>query len=691
MKYFFTLLAASLLAGGATAATLAPEAALKRAMAQNSKGMLRVAPASQMELRLTKETPAGEASLYVFAPANGAGFIVASASDRGEALLGWSETEAFDASNLPKGFAWWLEARAHAGAPRVATTTYDAIAPKCTTTWNQDTPYNDLCPMVGGRRSVTGCAATAIAQVMKAYEWPKQGVGTHTDNWEVNGQKYSATVNFSQTTYDWANMLDTYDAEGVNYNETQANAVATLIYHAGVASDMIYSPEMSGAMSPCVGAALINNFNYDAKMSLEMRDWYDQDDWDALVYSELAAGYPMMYCGQSNDGGHAFVCDGYKDGYYHINWGWGGACDGYFLLSDLDPESQGIGGSGDGSGFNSDQEILYNMRPFAGNSTPTPLFVLEGDLYTDKDEYKVATDVVCVNGTIYNYTFGTPTVTIGIKYEDEDGTAFDYEELETLALAIGDGYGDQEYEADGFPEGDYYISYVYKYDGTWYPVRHGLDANYRLHITNDGKTLTIDNPENADGVTVSFQSFTPNYNTDWIFEQNTTYTVKCSVTARRDFEDNLIMMIVDLDTTEGILESEPVSVKVDADGEPFVGEWTINTNCDLGSYMMVICNIPETEDEEPTVYGTVMIEVVAQGGVEAINADNAIKVTPTVTDGPVYLTGLAFGTRVSVYNISGAVVSSFIVSGDATVDLTGSPAGIYLIKAGEQVTRVVRR
>lgn len=198
-----------------------------------------------------------------------------------------------------------------------------------------------------GANCPTGCVATAMAQVVNYYKWPEkaEGIGTARDHFNQNYQ-----IDMSNDYFDWDNILDIYTnekSEVIAGNETQWNAVALLMRDIGYSVKSKYNRESTGSKSYNIPFALVNNFGFDKGAHMDYRNWYTDEQWDSLIYDNLSKYGPVIYSGVTKDGeGHEFVCDGYRsDGYYHFNWGWDGLSDGYFLLSSLSPEHQGIGGS----------------------------------------------------------------------------------------------------------------------------------------------------------------------------------------------------------------------------------------------------------------------------------------------------------------------------------------------------------
>lgn len=328
---------------------------------------------SQMSLVDTR-TVNGTAALYLFADQNG--FVVTSADDCVPVLLGYGENGSpLSVSDNPN-FNYWLDfisgrialavESGYTPAPR--NSDFDPMEPLCATMWNQNSPYNDLCPDYNGSKSVTGCVATGMAIMMKYHNWPDQGVGSLKYEWRNKPGQYLFT-DFSEYTFDWDNMLDVY---GNSANATQKTAVARLMRAAGGAVKMNYSSSASGAYSADIAPALANYFKYDKSLQYQMRDYYPLFEWEQMIYASLQATGPVIYCGASGSGGHCFICDGYSsNGLFHINWGWGGSSNGYFLLDVLDPASQGIGGSN--AGYNSNQDVVLFAKPDRdGTSVPNP-------------------------------------------------------------------------------------------------------------------------------------------------------------------------------------------------------------------------------------------------------------------------------------------------------------------------------
>ena len=281
------------------------------------------------------------------------GFAVIAADDLVPEVLGVSTSKYSEGQN--ENFKWWLEAVQGAvqyavqNGVKLNTIAPDPnkyptqVGPLMTTKWDQDEPYNDLLPQsIYGGQCITGCVATAMAQVLHYYRVPVSGIGTRTIYYPHGNTSGTAiTANFGDHVYDWDNMLDEYTYG--NYNEVQVNAVATLMRDCGVAADMEYggsnyTENGSGAYSTEAAAGLRTYFGIADAQCLE-RDYYNDADWMDEVYRALSEDGPIYYGGASySSGGHAFVLHGYKsDGMVYVNWGWSGSDDGYYNIDLLNP------------------------------------------------------------------------------------------------------------------------------------------------------------------------------------------------------------------------------------------------------------------------------------------------------------------------------------------------------------------
>ena len=304
---------------------------------------------------------------FVFDRGARGGFVVVAGDDRLPQVLAHGASGDFSQGLLPDAVRYWLnemnrqiaflqshdDVAAHVPAKRA-----QVVEPLLSTQWDQDVPYNNYCPtytLPNGdiNRAVTGCVATATAQVMNYYQWPDVGVGSHSYTCNVNNMTVTElSADYSQSVYRWDLMLDRYDASS---SAESCDAVARLMSDVGISVDMGYGSS-SGASEYAASQALKRYFKYANTCYWLNRDYYSAAEWDELMVAELSARRPVMYCGYAFDGGHAFVLDGVDaKGYYHVNWGWGGNFDGYFLVSVLAPTS--------GMDFKYMQDGLFGLVP----------------------------------------------------------------------------------------------------------------------------------------------------------------------------------------------------------------------------------------------------------------------------------------------------------------------------------------
>lgn len=348
--------------------------AMTKARKQGSKG----------EITLSQE------SYYVFPNANSKGFTIVSGDDRLPEIVGYSSQGSYDDNNLPEGFVSFMKAyqnlynkvnlgdaealknlaeiKAWRNKKNASAASTSAVAPLLgNIEWDQTSPYNNMCPKYDSVHvAATGCVATAMAQVMAYYKYPKQlkaDIPGYVNRW--NGIPMEIpTITREEGIYDWDNMLPKYNKEA-NATQQQKDAVAKLMYHCGAAVQMNYGPESAAAVS---ATKLAKYFGYDADLMMDLnRATFTLDKWMQIIDTELAAGRPVLYGGQASDGGHQFVCDG-KDGegLYHINWGWSGSQNGYFDLSLLNPEKGGTGSGSSTEGYNRLCSMTIGIAPDNG-------------------------------------------------------------------------------------------------------------------------------------------------------------------------------------------------------------------------------------------------------------------------------------------------------------------------------------
>ncbi len=554
------------------------------------------------------------------------GFVIVSGSDLTPDIIGYTDEGAFDAQNIPDNMKEWLqeytnqiawmekqgEATASASKVRKAPAGVKAaIAPLIQTKWNQVAPYNYQVPS----GCATGCVASAMAQMLY-YCNQKEGfpMGTIADiagyN-DGNGHDVSACTKAS---FDWANMQKTYTGSELT-TAPEAVAVATLMQYCGAAVRMRYA-STSSATTMFVSEALNTYFGFDHHLKNLYRNLYTNTEWEDIIYQELAANRPVLYGGKSSGGGHAFICDGYDaDGYFHINWGWGGLHDGYYLLSVVNPEKGGAGSGSAVDGYAMKQDAIIGFQKSTGDTTP------EAAVVSCQQFDYLGTATVAKNQTNFQFDFTTH-----VKSE----LTF------THTFVFGVGVYDDE---------DHLVGEIKEYTGAFeFPPSGASDITYRVYLNlkslTAGKTYTLKQMSRlssssdwnvcygsdayyvqavVDESDVTFTTVSPNYNltasditltTDGVVNTAQTITAKIKNTGTAPYR-SILYLIVDGEKKSG----------TDVNVEP--GESV------LASFSY-----------KPTVAGTQILQFTTdESGLKPISGGKSIKIesgvpsdnTPTLT------------------------------------------------------------
>ena len=329
-----------------------------------------------------KASAASNPAYYVF-NFDGGGWVIVSGEDSTEPVLGYSTTGRFTLEGAPANIRWWMEGRAsEIGAirsgiasarpavrkswknPRAGQNDNNYVVKYETAQWNQEAPYNNECPTVGGNRAVTGCVATAGAIVARHFCWPAAAEGT-TEAYSYTSDDTNNKVSIPAVTlgrsYDWNNMPLKY---GSNYSSAQGAAVAALMVDIGKASMMAYNYTYgSGTFDQNLLLGLQKHFKYSKQAFVAFRNGYSDQEWLAMLKDNLANVGPMVYGGADSEGGHEFVFDGYDaDNYFSVNWGWGGSDNGKFLVDGLIIASQNWA-------FSEGQSTIFGLEPDRNGTT----------------------------------------------------------------------------------------------------------------------------------------------------------------------------------------------------------------------------------------------------------------------------------------------------------------------------------
>ncbi len=376
-RFLLAVLALVAAAAGAGAAPVTPE----RALAVADRFLNGATKTGGRTLRLVwrgekpAEAPLAEPAYYVY-NADGGGFVIVAGDDAVTPVLAYSREGFFETEGMPENLADWMDglrtcilqvrADGRKPTPAVAEAWASASGPARagdevvieTALWNQRDPYNRLCPQVDGGRSVTGCVATAIAIVMRHYGYPAAGHGSLPDYvYETDtGRRRTQEGHLLGETYQWDKMPLKYVSG--RFTDEEADAVARLMFDVGVMMEMEYNPTGSGAYTQVAHEKLARYMDYDAGARMLEKGYFSNQEWLAMIREEIDAGRPLLYSGYDREGGHAFVADGYNsDGYIRFNWGWGGAANGFFALTDMD-------------GFTEGNLAVFGLVPDQGNEAP---------------------------------------------------------------------------------------------------------------------------------------------------------------------------------------------------------------------------------------------------------------------------------------------------------------------------------
>ena len=423
---------------------------------------------------------------YVFnAQRTGKGFVIVAGEDTGDEILGYSEHGTFDPQNMPPALAWWLQCyqqqteliRNGLAQPHRAPVIHEAIEPLVKTQWNQEEPYNGMLPINpmtadSTQYKHTGCVATAMAQILKYWSSEKGVIAIPGYSYDLqyqdsNGEVQTVTTEvdaLNDTTFNYAIMQNTYT---VADTATEAGKeVAMLMRYCGQAAGMIYYTAQGSA--PTSGKYFATYFGFNPYYQELKRTDYSSTAWDAIIYGELVAKRPVIYSGSKvSKAGHAFICDGYKDGLFHINWGWGGHYDGYFKLSEANSYGTGTGAGNGMDGYSFDQQAIIRIQPESTEpvSEETALMTVS-DLSVSGKSFTRANSsanfTVPVTFSIWNYTGFTYNFETGIGLYQGDSLLKTFP-FYTMELRDKEGFRNREMNLEfgsDLPTGNYTLKAI---------------------------------------------------------------------------------------------------------------------------------------------------------------------------------------------------------------------------------------
>lgn len=489
---------------------------------------------------ISRSNSSTENYYYVFGNENDApGFVIISADDRIQPILGYSFTNRFITENMPENIRFWLDAYSKTIAQIITSGNYKkaerelksaaVVGPLLgETQWNQLAPYYNDCPQISGKHCPTGCVATAMAQIMYYHKWPVTGKGSHS--YVSNSEAFNLSATFEGTKYDWENMTPRYNSSS---SAASKSAVAQLMYHCGVSCDMDYTIESSGAMENTAAHALYTYFGYDKGLHVIYADYYAPEAWPKLLKSELDAQRPIMYGGNNNNNeGHEFVCDGYdNNGLFHINWGWGGYQDGYFDITILNPNDVGTGGGSGAGGFSINASAVIGIQPDKGSALYDPAASLYIENLKTSATHINRNAKLPVDFTIWNMGTDTFSGEIGITLHNtnNDNTVILNSNNFSGTYAIKSLYGyDLNYEPvipSNINNGTYRLQISAKSSGnnTWQGLRAVLGDTQALilEITSSGIDIEETNLSSIEKMTSDNKGFIlyPNPATDYFYIQ----------------------------------------------------------------------------------------------------------------------------------------------------------------------------
>lgn len=640
--------------------------------------------------------------LYIWQNASGEGFVIMSADDCALPILGYSENGHIDVNQMPSNFAYWLQgfdseiedavsqniaqdettaaewtaiAHGQVMAPKSPT----AVNPLLSTYWDQGSPYNAMCPGSSWNRCPTGCVATAMAQVMKYWAYPPKGCGSHSYVCDNYG---TLSANFGNTTYNWSSMP--------NYCSSSNTHVATLMFHCGVATEMNYTTSGSGAQVLDYGygyasaeTAFHNFFGYKNTLNGQQKAAFTDSEWQNMLKTELNAGRPVLYSGygpDAEDGGHAFVCDGYNSSnYFHFNWGWSGSNDGYFLLTSLNP---GSGGWGGGSyNFTYGQLALFGVEPpalvlnAAFGLTPNSTTIQHGSTLSVSVNYKnISTS--SFSGSIRLVLLKGNTVAQVI------GT-------EASASLVANNIGTKNVSSlITVMPGEYRLALQYKPNGTndWINAGIGNGTNL-LNVT---VVLNPDMYENNNTAGTAYV-FTPTFSNNQTtvsttgsnFHEGDQYDYyKIDLPSGYRYAVNIRLHDA-ADSGNGQLYTNDAIMKISKNG----GSWgaAIDTIADAfvldDGGPLVYKVYPKSSNNNPmgTYLITTQITRTSTNGVEN-DTENDIVLYPNPTTGACTLRNAQPGSEMQVFDAFGKLLFSRKIDGTSTIDLSNYAKGIYMVK-----------
>lgn len=567
---------------------------------------------------IQQENYNGRALLYVFQMNQDDGFVIVSGEDQSWPVLGYALNGTYVAEQQAPQFKSWIDNykdqliyiinndvpatqdiynkwAEYSDETAVSHALRSAVGPLVQLGWDQAPYYNADCPFSNqyNDRTVTGCVATAMAMIMKFWEYPAQGSGFHS----FNSQSYGTlSADFGNTTYNWSAMPSQVTSNNAS--------VAELMYQCGVSVEMSYGVAQTGgsaayvvnAASPiqhCSEYAYKTYFGYDAtSVSGILRENYSDTQWSNTLRTELDEGRPMQYAGIGNGGGHTWVLDGYDDNnMFHMNWGWSNQNDGYYLLNALNPSSLGTGGGA--GGFNANQQVIIGIKPpgdGGGQNPPPPASLsISGaiNIYPGTTvDFASPFDVYC---QISNTGSSALTADFAAVLLNEDGYVVDFIQSFPNETINGNTYVDATFSTNGLlaTPGDYYVAVIFKQgSGNWQLIQPGSGLYNPVYMTIAGpynyiqlySDMVLSPTQFVAGQTASVNV---NLINDGFFDWYGTYAA-----ALYDLEGNYVTTIGELDENQGLPPGY-------AYNPPYLTFSTNNLDVEPGTYILAMMGLEQ--------------------------------------------------------------------------------------------------
>lgn len=695
---------------------MSPAQAWQRALASNEPAARRMPAATSPSPVMTVHSPEGEACVYLFnfGTPEEAKFVLLPSEDSAMPILAYGDGMPTDGKSIPPAMQEWMEMYAlqlsHAAADGLApyeasaSSVKEEIEPLLTCNWDQLSPYNLLTPAYNiNENCATGCVATAIAQVMHYHQYPPKGIGSHSYTDEINGNEVTLSADFGNTEYKWADMLDTYS--GTYSTEEQQLAVSRLMADIGIAINMDYAinnMNASGVVSAEIYPRLTKHFGYSASLVGDHKEFHTEQGWVEKVYNNLKECGPLVYSGNNGQSGHCFVCDGYKDGMFHFNWGWSGAYNGYFALNALTP---GPGGTGAGSGkYSLGQFALFGMCPPQTEDKGKIYVQAQGNLSFNSTTYAIPTDIKAVlrNSTapgFYNNHPGEPsTIQFGLMFTDKESGKYYVLPSEPIELEYKNRIVnfDVEISQGEIPAGEYIMRPAVrpanegKPVGEWSYISTTCDyvraydvSVYNNYISINSAAAVEEGEEVLEYTPRSYQLKA----TDVVYSGKTETDAEGTLTAtltnnQIEYEGRVSINLINSEgNLQNIGRTQKVSVSAD-------GKTEVSATCKLpsqeGKYFLVLTDFSGTHFYEQP------IEISkSTTGIGNIKTDDAkLTLSPNPASGYTFVEGIEAGTSIEIYDLTGRIVSRHTFDGTG-ISLEGMPAGIYLVCASGSTTRLI--